>query len=191
MVGKIVSIDGLIGAGKSTTLDYLQKIGYYVFPEDISSWGTFLDKFYSNPKRWTFTFQIQILNTLANQLREMRNLQQENEFIFFERAPESSMLFAKIAYLNGNMEKREFDLYSDIFYKLLWKPDIKFYINTDIKTCMERIKVRGRNCEKDVDVNYLSAIKDEYEKMNFNKCFDGSKPTTVITNEIIDSLRNC
>ena len=191
MAGKIVSIDGLIGSGKSTTLNHLEKIGYCVFPEDLTAWGALLNMFYNNPKRWSFTFQNKVLTTLANQLQEICTLQKENELIFIERAPDSSKIFAKIAHLNGYMNEEEFNLYLDIFTKLVWKPDFKFYINTNETVCMERIKLRGRNCEKDVDINYLTLIKDKYEKIKFDKTFDGVKPTAVIADEIIDSLKNC
>ena len=56
--GKIVSIDGNIGAGKSSTLKELKNLGYVVFPEDIYSWQPILNNFYSDPKRWAFTLQI-------------------------------------------------------------------------------------------------------------------------------------
>ena len=44
-VGKILCIDGNIGAGKSSILVELKDMGYYVFPEDMKGWGSFLDNF--------------------------------------------------------------------------------------------------------------------------------------------------
>ena len=61
---KIICIDGLIGAGKSTILEKLKKKGYYVFKENLDEWGYFLDLFYKNKPRWAFTLQIAILNNL-------------------------------------------------------------------------------------------------------------------------------
>ena len=73
-IGKIVSIDGNIGAGKSTILAELNNMGYHVFPEDVESWGSFLEKLYVDPKRWAFTFQMRVIHSLYNQLTEIEKL---------------------------------------------------------------------------------------------------------------------
>ena len=66
-VGKIVCIDGNIGAGKSSILGGIERYGIFCF----SCWVSFLDNVYADPKRWAFTFQITVLNGLCNQLSEI------------------------------------------------------------------------------------------------------------------------
>ena len=52
---KIV-IDGNIGAGKTTQLNRIEKLGFRVVKEPIEQWP--LDLFYSDPERWGFLFQM-------------------------------------------------------------------------------------------------------------------------------------
>ena len=136
IIGKMISIDGSIGAGKSTVLKNLRRLGYYVFPENIESWGSFLH----------------------NQLKKIKKLCETNKYIFLDRALEWSMIFANISYLKGDKNEEEFNLYKDCFAKLVWKPDIRLFFNTDVSMCMERIKEQRRDCERNIDCQYLTAI---------------------------------
>jgi deoxyadenosine/deoxycytidine kinase len=61
---EVTSIDGNIGSGKSTVLEELKQRGYFVFEEDLNNWGTLLEKFYANPKRWMCSLQIKILHDI-------------------------------------------------------------------------------------------------------------------------------
>ena len=67
----IVSIDGMIGSGKSCVLDELERRGYTVFKEELDEWGSFLDHFYSNPTRWAFTLQMAVLVAMAERYKRM------------------------------------------------------------------------------------------------------------------------
>ena len=120
--GKIVSIDGNIGAGKSSILKELKNLGYVVFLEDLEdSWQPILNNFYSNPKRWAFTLQITILNNLRDQYRQINEMLLKNSIIFIERAPSSSKIFAEICKNAGHMTDKEFNIYCGCFKKLTWE----------------------------------------------------------------------
>ena len=177
--GKIVSIDGNIGAGKSSILKELKNLGYVVFPEDIDSWQPILNNFYSNPKRWAFTLQITILNNLRDQYRQINEMLLKNSIIFIERAPSSSKIFAEICKNAGHMTDKEFNIYCGCFEKLIWESDVKLYIETDVPTCMQRITKRGRECEQNIDINYLHHIAASYEKCHFNGYFPGKDNVKV------------
>ena len=158
---KIICIDGLIGAGKSTILEKLKKKGYYVFKENLDEWGYFLDLFYKNKPRWAFTLQIAILNNLLKQHVEM--LQIDAEFIFVERSPTSSMIFGKNSHLRGYISDEEFKVYQDYSDKFIWYPDLTIFIDTPLKTCINRINTRGRECESTIEKNYLIQLEVEYK----------------------------
>lgn len=84
--GIIISLDGNIGAGKSSILKELKNIGYIIFPEDIDTWQPILDNFYNDPKRWSFTLQIAIINNLRDQYNQINELLQTNSFVFIEKS---------------------------------------------------------------------------------------------------------
>ena len=188
---KIVSIDGNIGAGKSSVLKELEKKhGFIVFQEDINTWQPMLDAFYKKPQRWAFTLQMAILNSLSDQEQQINELSFDNDIIFIERAPSSSLIFAEISKNNGFLTDEEFKIYKGIFDKLIWKPDFKLFIDTDVSTCMERISKRGRKCEKNIKHIYLEKLKDGYENDSFDASFLGSKEIDVIANDIIETVNS-
>ena len=61
---KIV-IDGNIGAGKTTQLSLLKRLGARVFKEPIEEWP--LKEFYANPKKGIFPLQMAVLRTVCDQ----------------------------------------------------------------------------------------------------------------------------
>jgi deoxyadenosine/deoxycytidine kinase len=61
---KIV-IDGNIGAGKTTQLNFLKNMGARVFKEPIEEWP--LKEFYEDPKRGIFPLQMAVLRTVCDQ----------------------------------------------------------------------------------------------------------------------------
>ena len=189
---KIVSIDGNIGAGKSSVLKELEKEhGFVVFQEDINSWKEMLDAFYEKPQRWSFTLQMAILNSLHDQLQQIKELPSNNDIIFKERAPASSRIFAEISKSEGFLCDEEFKIYEGIFDKLIWKPDLKLFIDTNVSTCMERIARRGRNCEKNIKHTYLEKLEEGYRKdssSSFDACFSGNKEICAIANDIIETV---
>lgn len=187
-MGKIVCIDGNIGAGKSTLLEELANRGYYVFREDLGKWGFFLDKFYKDPKRWGFTLQIAIMNSLCDQFKEMTRLCQTNEFVFVERSPETSMIFGKNSYDLGYLSTEEFAVYQDCFNRFIWYPDVKFFIETDVDVCLGRIQKRGRDCEKNLEGDYLERICSGYKKMTFDEYFSGMDSPAKIADKIVNKL---
>ena len=187
MTNKIISIDGLIGAGKSSILKELeQNHGFVVFPEDVDSWKPMLEAFYKDPQRWSFTLQMGILNSLRDQLSQINELSPNNGIIFIERDPASSRIFAEIIKSEGYLTDEEFNIYDGIFNKLVWKPDLKLFIKTDVSTCMQRISIRGRICEKNIEPAYLEKLEEGYGKASFDAYFSGDKEICAIANDIIE-----
>ncbi len=187
----ICCVDGNIGAGKSTILNTLKENGYPVFEEDLSNWGMLLDKFYQDPKRWMCTLQIKILQSMRQQYDRMC-AHEGPEYVFVERSPLSSMIFVDNGVQNGFLDTDELALIKEIFNHLSWKPDISFYLNTDVDTCFRRMKERNRECEKTVDKKYLQFLHDGYMKTYEEgigaHIVDGIPPVAEVVRQILDKL---
>jgi deoxyadenosine/deoxycytidine kinase len=193
-VPKICCIDGNIGAGKSTILNHLKENGYVIFEEDLSNWGSLLSLFYEDPKRWMCTFQIKILISMNNQYERMRTYKGA-QYVFVERSPISSMIFVENGVNSGFLTKEEENLIKDIYSKLRWKPDINFYINTNVDTCYSRMRSRDRECEKDVNKEYLEFLHESYIKTynseDIRDCsyiINGIPPVVNVVNKILETL---
>jgi deoxyadenosine/deoxycytidine kinase len=59
------------------------------------------------------------------------------------------------------------------------KSNFFIYLRTDPQVCFERIKQRGRDCEKDITIEYLTQLHEHYES------YTDELATTYGTNKII------
>ncbi len=194
MVKKIFSIEGNIGAGKSSVLEIIQK-QYTVYYEDISAWK-FLDEFYQDKKRWAFTLQTSILKTMKKQYSEIMSL--KDDVIFIERSPQSSLIFAQMLYQSNHMNDKEYELIVDLYNEFKWYPTETFFINTPVSICFKRMRQRDRECERNVDEDYLNRLNSLYmEKIgdtaiviDYNDYINFlDKSPQEIANEIMDHVK--
>lgn len=178
----VVSVEGNIGAGKSAVLNVLEKRGYTVCKENLNSWGDILDKFYRDRRRWSFALQVAVMNDLSEQYSSIKNV--KNDIVFIERSPASSNIFALLAKSEGNMTDVEYRIYYDLYKALKWTPHKSFMIDTPASVCLERIKTRKRECEKDVKLEYLEKLDKRFSMLDLEKV-DGTKTTEEVADQII------
>jgi deoxyadenosine/deoxycytidine kinase len=159
MSTRIYCVDGNIGAGKSSILDELASRGHFVFKEDLNSWGWCLVDYYNDQKRWAFTLQMAVLDSMASQYEQVNDIQ---GVVFIERSPAAGLVFARNAYHNGALTNNEFNLIVNMYNKFKWNTCTTFKIDTDVDTCMDRIRLRGRECERDISLNYINQLSELY-----------------------------
>ena len=112
-----IAIEGLIGVGKSTLCyllkDYLQKqnMESLVIEEPLTS-NPYLDDFYTDPHRWAFTMQIDLL---CQRVKRIRKSLKENTITFYDRHLWGDKAFAFTARQKGYMTEDEYDTYLRVF----------------------------------------------------------------------------
>lgn len=149
---KIV-IDGNIGAGKSTQLCLLESHGFKVRREPIAEWS--LDLFYSNPSRWAFLLQMQILNSYSS----------DNEYDVYERCPLSSnYVFWKNLVRHGTVTRDEDIIYQKYYEKMNWQPDLFIYLATTPEYVFGRIQSREQVGDSKITLDYLKELHESYSK---------------------------
>jgi deoxyadenosine/deoxycytidine kinase len=179
---KLISIEGDIGAGKTTLIDKLKKENptWHFIDEPVHTWvniknkdGTnLLEVFYDNKERYSYTFQncallsraLNIKQTIDNWMKECETkpeLKEHNVFVT-ERCLETDYyVFAKMLYDDNLMNDIEWTLYK------MWYEYIKgqsypltkiIYVNTPPDICMERIKIRSRKGEDAIPLSYLENL---------------------------------
>jgi deoxyadenosine/deoxycytidine kinase len=151
----IISIEGLMGAGKSTVLRELQQKGFKVFTEPTKEW-TYLDKFYENPKKYALPFQVQILLTFLK-------YEFSDEVVIVERSPQvSRSVFAKMLSADGILTDEDMTTYMELYDHLQpWKPDAYIYLDCPLDVCRTRLK--GRGDSHDISPAYLAELKKYYD----------------------------
>jgi deoxyadenosine/deoxycytidine kinase len=151
-----ITIGGNIGSGKTTLIRTLDNT-LNVKPEPIEKWGSWLDLFYSDMKRFCFPFQMKILYDF---------LDYGNESFVSERSPLDSLyVFAKGLVRSDIMSYMEYNLLSDFVHRIGWVPDVYIYLRATPEMCFERIQQRSRGCEHGVSMDYIRTIHMEYEHL--------------------------
>ena len=175
----IVSFDGNIGSGKSTTLEKYKE--YYksitsnnatiadeeicFVQEPVDEWLTvfdhegthILENLYKNTKKFAFRFQMMAyISRLALLRRAARN--PKVKVIVTERSVETDRnVFAKMLYDSGDIEHDEFIIYNKWFNEFLDDLPVEgiVYIRAQPATCIERIEKRARSGET-IDPEYIN-----------------------------------
>lgn len=158
----IYTIDGNIGCGKTTILNYLHKHkNIQVDLEPIDKWKPFLDNIYLN-KTGYFNMQIKVwLDRAWIQDKETTSI------IFMERSPYFiKNTFNKNDYINSHINEDEYNVINEMYQKTdkIWKSNFYIYLRSSPKKCLERIKSRARDNEMNIDEDYLISIHDLHEE---------------------------
>ena len=171
----IISLDGNIGAGKSTLLAEIRKqLPVYVVDEPVGQWtalkneeGTnLLELFYKDKKRWAYTFQnCAILTRLKNIQDAVENNPSEKVFITERSILTDKYVFAEMLHNSGDMDSLEWELYESWFQIFSKKYPVNgiIYISTSSVTSKERIQIRNRGGEENINMEYLEALDIQHK----------------------------
>lgn len=173
---KIFSIEGNIGAGKSTILTALEKSipNCIVLPEPLFDWKNIsgedlLSLFYSDPKRWTFTFEQYSMFSKVKKLNAA--ILTDADIVIMERSLYSDKAFHHASFfynkING-LEATLLDKYFDDYKQTYPILNGVIYLDADPKICLQRIKDRGRKEEQEITLDYLERLEDEFLCTKFN-----------------------
>ncbi len=172
----IIAIEGNIGAGKSTLLKHLESafgIRAAFMPEPVDIWTTIKDekgehilsKFYADPHKYSFSFQIMAYSTRLAMLRKTVDENPQCDIIICERSLEAdSHIFAKMLYEDGMIEDINYQIYRRLYADTSanYVMDGVVYLDATAEKCMERVQRRGREGESKISVEYLAKCSKYY-----------------------------
>lgn len=183
---QFISIEGCIGAGKTSLATMLSKeLNARLILEEFDD-NPFLPKFYKEPEKYAFQLELSFLAERYQQLREKLNSHDLFQpFTISDYIINKSLIFSR-----KNLDKDEYVLYQKLFNIVensIPKPDLLVYLYLDVEHLQTNIKKRGRNYEQDIKKEYLDKIQDSY--------FDYIKhiqdfPVLMINTNKIDFVKN-
>ncbi|XP_062514160.1 deoxyguanosine kinase-like isoform X2 [Corticium candelabrum] len=145
---KLVVVEGNIGAGKTTlTLELAERMSAKALLEPISQ-NPFLEKFYSDPKKYAFQLQLWIFRRRLELYSEALNhMLQQNETVILDRSVFGDCVFAEVGHNDGNISNEEYAIYQQLckrMSKIFPVPDVLIFLDMSPTCCHRRIISRGR-----------------------------------------------
>jgi deoxyadenosine/deoxycytidine kinase len=176
---KVIIIEGLIAAGKSSISREMGKILgedtlVLLEPDEKKELNPYLSEFYENQPRYAFTMQVHLL-----QARYRMHLQAQWHVMngcgnaILDRSYFGDTAFARLQFKNGSMTEKEFNTYKSIYHAMtasVMLPNICIRLLVSPEVSLQRINKRkqtqtGRKCESVIDINYLKALDKEIDHM--------------------------
>ncbi|ASZ12075.1 deoxynucleoside kinase [Chitinophaga pendula] len=158
---KFITIEGNIGAGKTTLANRLA--GHFnarLILEEFAD-NPFLAKFYAKPKQYAFPVELFFMAERYKQLKDMLQTQDLfRELVISDYLFVKSLLFAKM-----NLAADEYSLYQklfDIINPQLLQPDLLIFLNAPVSRLQENIRKRNRSYEQKIEDKYLGTVHEMY-----------------------------
>lgn len=159
-----IAVAGNIGSGKTTLTSLLaRQFGWKPHFEDVEE-NPYLDDFYNDMQRWSFSLQIYFLNTRFNHIL---NIKKSKDTVIQDRTIyEDAYIFAPNLHAMGLMSTRDFENYFTLFNlvsSLIEPPDLVIYLRASVPTLVRQIQKRGRKYEDNIRIDYLKKLNERYE----------------------------
>lgn len=156
-----ITIEGNIGAGK-TTLSHLlaRHFNARLIIEEFAD-NPFLPRFYENPGQYAFPLE---LFFMAERYKQMKELMHSRDL--FSSLTITDYLFTKcLLFAKVTLPDEEFRLYQklfDIIQPQLPVPDLLIYLHAPVAKLQENIRKRNRPYEQQIPNEYLYRLQETY-----------------------------
>lgn len=158
MKNKYIAIEGNIGVGKTTLAKFLAKhFNGSILLEEFAE-NKFLKLFYKT-KDYAFHSEMQFL--LDRSLQMNTFFDQDRPIVFSDFHIEKSLVFSKM-----NLSKSNYSIVENIHQSLFNnfpKPDMLIFLDSGIEHILKNIKSRNRDFEKDLGIEYLENLIQNYD----------------------------
>ncbi|MBI4572855.1 MAG: deoxynucleoside kinase [candidate division NC10 bacterium] len=178
---RYIVVEGAIGVGKTSLVDLLaERLGARKLLE-VAEDNPFLPNFYKDPRRSAFQTQLWFL------LNRFRQQQELGQFDLFRQTLVADYLFAKdkiFAYLT--LEDHELALYERVHALLQVRvstPDLVIFLQANTEALLQRIAIRGKGYEREIDRKYLADLNEAYTHFFFHYT---ASPLLVVNTSDID-----
>jgi deoxyguanosine kinase len=192
-----IAIEGVIGVGKTTLARLLQAAFKSELLLEVFEENPFLSDFYADRERYAFQTQMFfLLSRYHQQRRAVPGILKRGDSLISDYTFEKDALFASI-----NLEGDELDMYYRVQEALAEKiplPDLVVYLQADTDVLMQRIALRDRPYERNMERDYIDELNQAYEAFfrqaplesrRAEKTYRGSSVLPIDTNPL-DYVRN-
>jgi deoxyguanosine kinase len=182
-----IAIEGVIGVGKTTLARLLRPAFNSALLLEVFEENPFLSDFYADRERYAFQTQIFFLLSRYHQQRNaVGELLGHNPSLISDYTFDKDSLFARI-----NLHGDELEMYHRVHAALAEKiifPDLVLYLRASPEALMQRISLRDRPYERNMERAYIEQLHAEYESF-FGDPSEGTQVLAVDT-DYLDYVKN-
>lgn len=182
-----IAVEGVIGVGKTTLARMLQSRFEAELQLEVFEENPFLADFYGDRERYAFQTQIFfLLSRYHQQRRSVREVLDSKKNLLTDYTFAKDALFASI-----NLSGDELDMYYKVHEALGEKvrlPDLIVYLQAETNTLMQRIAMRDRSYERNMEVGYIESLNQAYDD-HFVHHYQGP-PVLTIKTDHLDFVKN-
>lgn len=190
MKQKIFYIDGNIGVGKTTFLDFIQKHfpDIQVILEPVEEWlktktnegKNMLELFYADPHKNAAMFN---MYSSLTKFQRLDAIDKQKKIVVIERSFETDQeLFGYVGFESGSLNEIQFkvhDYFCSFLKKYFYVPKGKYiYLRTTPEIAHKRCIKRARKGEETIPLSYIKQIHLQLDKLFLKKnpiCIDVSE----------------
>jgi deoxyguanosine kinase len=177
-----IAIEGVIGVGKTTLARMLAPSFDAELLLEVFEENPFLSDFYSDRTRYAFQTQIFfLLSRYHQQRRGVTSLIESGKSLLSDYTFAKDSLFARI-----NLQGDELEMYKRVHEALAEKipmPSLLVYLRADTDVLMQRIALRDRTYERNMQRDYIDELNRAYEDF-FSRPYDGTPVLNINTNPL-------
>lgn len=165
-----VAVEGNIGSGKTTFLNYFKDQNVFILSEPVQKWRdcegvNLLDLMYQDPERWAFSFQSFVQLTMLQQ-----HLKETDRPV---KLMERSIYSARYCFVENLLREKILPLPSGLVIHEWFKwivsnrdlnLDLIVYLRTDPEIAYKRMIDRKRHEESKVPLEYLQKLHKLHEE---------------------------
>jgi len=156
-----IAIEGVIGVGKTSLATMLSETYKAKLVLESFDANPFLPKFYENKEKYAFPVELSFMAERFQQLQDhLIAPDLFHDMVVSDYITEKSLIFAA-----NTLTEDVFALYAKLFHIIfaqLPKPDLLVYLYASPEKLKQNIIKRGRDYEKNIELEYLAQLQDGY-----------------------------
>lgn len=156
-----ISIEGNIGAGKTSLAQRLAaQFNARLILEQFED-NPFLPKFYRDPEKYAFPLELSFLASRFQQLKDQLPQQE----LFTSLTVSDYVIYKSFIFAQRTIRDDELMLFKrlfDLMASFLPRPELLVYLHVDVEKLLQNIRLRGRGYEQDIQPAYLTDIQENY-----------------------------
>ncbi|MBX5438883.1 MAG: deoxynucleoside kinase [Thermoflavifilum sp.] len=161
MIYRFITIEGNIGAGKTTLAKMLGAHFQARLMLEQFADNPFLPKFYENPRQYAFPLELFFLAERYQQMKAMFS----RPDLFTDLLISDYLLIKSLLFARVNLSDDEYHLFHrlfDIIHPQVPQPDLLIFLYAPVARLQQNIRKRNRSYEQRISDEYLFKIQEMY-----------------------------